>query len=401
MTLYKHINRRSLLASSAGVLGILSLGPSFLAMASSRPFVTYQNLKNLGPLGRANSLGMRLPEGFAGRLIAASGQKVWLRNGAESSYTWHTYPDGGACFATDDGGWIYVSNSEITLSRGGVGALRFDKHGQVIDAYSILRRTSKNCAGGPTPWGTWLSCEEISSGKVYECDPYGQMPAKVREGLGTFKHEAAAIDPVHSVVYLTEDQVDGCFYRYIPGSAPVGGRIDLDKGVLEVAVVQQNAYVIWERVPNPNPGFFNTATRKQVRSASKFNGGEGIWYHDGLVYFTTKGDDRIWSYDTREQTLGIIYDKSTTPSPILSGVDNIVVSDDGHILVAEDGGSMQIVVIGPYGDMYPLVQLVDQDHSEITGPAINHLNNRLYFSSQRGPTRFSRGMTYELMGQFA
>jgi secreted PhoX family phosphatase len=82
---------------------------------------------------------------------------------------------------------------------------------------------------------------------------------------------------------------------------------------------------------------------------------------------------------------------------MLKGVDNVMVTADGHILVAEDGGDMQIVILGPGGEIYPLVQVVGQDSSEITGPAINHLGNRLYFSSQRGD---GFGITYEVSGNF-
>ncbi|MFW7380809.1 MAG: hypothetical protein ACOH5I_18485 [Oligoflexus sp.] len=79
------LNRRSFLGKSAGALGVLSLGPSFLAMASSRPFVNYRSLKELGPLGRANSFGMRLPEGVSGRVIAEAGKKVPIESVRSSS----------------------------------------------------------------------------------------------------------------------------------------------------------------------------------------------------------------------------------------------------------------------------------------------------------------------------
>ncbi len=399
----KTLDRRNFLLNSIGAMGALSLGPGLTSMVSAQPFVDYRTLKNLGPLQAANAVGLRLPAGFTGQLIAQAGKKVRRVDGSETAYKWHTFPDGGACFATDDGGWIYVSNSEVPFSGGGAGALRFNSDGGIIDAYSILDGTTSNCAGGPTPWGTWLSCEEYSGGRVFECDPYGKQPSVLCEGLGKFKHEAAAVDPVNGHIYLTEDESDGRFYRYTPSEIDSDGRMNLQKGLLEVAVVDNDGNVNWVALTNPVPGTFSTPTRQQIKNSRAFDGGEGIWFHEGTIYLTSKGDNRVWSYSTTEQKLGIVYDKALAKNKILSGVDNIVVSKDGHILVAEDGDDMQIVILGPYGDVYPLVQVIDQNHSEITGPAINPLNNRLYFSSQRGPKALfdSNGLTYQVIGSFA
>ena len=130
-----------------------------------------------------------------------------------------------------------------------------------------------------------------------------------------------------------------------------------------------------------------------------FNGGEGIAYHDGRIIFTTKGDNRVWSYHTQSQQLGILYDASDSLTPILTGVDNLTVSQNGDIYVAEDGGNLQIVVIDNQGDLYPIVQLEGQDRSEITGIAFSPDGSRLYLSSQRGTSGLSEnGITYEIQG---
>ena len=93
--------------------------------------------------------------------------------------------------------------------------------------------------------------------------------------------------------------------------------------------------VQWTRVPDPSAD--PVATRLQVESSTAFAGGEGIWFHDRVVYFSTKGDNRIWAYETDTAVLSIIYDAATSSTPILTGVDNLTVSPAGDILVAEGG----------------------------------------------------------------
>ena len=353
-------------------------------------------IANLGPLREPDENGLRLPAGFRSRIVARSGEVLGRRG-----YEWHRAPDGGAVFDTPDGGWIYVSNSEY--APGGVGALRFASNGDVVDAYPILARTLRNCAGGPTPWGTWLSCEEFDVGRVWECDPMGGEQGAVRPALGVFRHEAVAIDPVHQHAYLTEDVRDGRFYRFVPDSL-IDGRANLSAGELQAAEVigGSEGRVEWRTVPDP--GFTGeTPTRMQVPTSTAFDGGEGIWYHRGVVYFSTKGDNRIWAYDIDDANLTILYDAATSSTPILTGVDNVTVSAAGDVLVAEDGGDMQIVAITPKGSVLPIVQIVGQDRSEITGPAFGPGGNRLYFSSQRGfdgTLRESLGITYEVTGPF-
>jgi secreted PhoX family phosphatase len=365
-------------------------GNEFAFTPIARPRLV-SSIAAIGALGEPDANGVRLPPGFTARIVAKSGAAPV----SGKPYVWHSAPDGGATFPTADGGWIYVSNSEVPFA-GGVGALRFDAAGNPVDAYRILDGTNVNCAGGPTPWDTWLSCEEIYKGRVHECDPRGELPAVARPALGVFKHEAAAVDPIRHHVYLTEDENDGCFYRFVPDGLAKHGFANLSAGKLEVAEVKADGSVTWHLLPDPT---FELAvpTRLQIAQATHFDGGEGIWWHAGVVYFTSKGDNHVRAYDTNASSMTALYAGDSLAEPVLSGVDNVTVSASGDVLVAEDGGDMQIVAILPSGELKPLMQLVGYPDSEITGPAFDPSGTRLYFSSQRGA---NGGTTFEITGPF-
>lgn len=401
------LSRRRVLRHGAQGLG--ALGLSLFGSAVAVPVARAGGADDFGPLLPADGNGLRLPLGFSSRIVAETG--VLVPNTAQTPHVWHGAPDGGATFSTEDGGWVYVSNAE--LGSGGAGALRFTADGTIADAYTILSGTSINCAGGPTPWDTWLSCEEVPAGRVYECNPMAASQGVPVPTLGTFKHEAAAVDSVHSKVYLTEDRVNGRLYRFSPTSYP-----SLEFGTLEVAeTLDPNGLgdimpgevrtLAWHPLLDPNPvgGGINDpfhqpaderATRFQVPASTEFNGGEGCWYKGLRVYFSTKGDGRIWEIDTRTDQISIYYDQATNPSPLLTGVDNVYVATNRDVYVAEDPGNMEIVALTPSGGVHPIVQITGVTGSEVTGPALSPDGTRLYFSSQRNP-----GMTYEVTGPFA
>ncbi|MGH2726440.1 MAG: alkaline phosphatase PhoX, partial [Actinomycetota bacterium] len=367
-------------------IGGAVMGPAFWERVFAAP--TIPGPSQYGPLQRRDANGLMLPEGFTSRVIARSGTPV-----VPAPYIYPPFPDGAHTFAAAGGGWIHVVNSEFPVSTdspipdsiqrlGGVSAIRFDGAGELVDAYRILGDTRTNCAGGATPWGTWLSCEEFddsirggstaSAGLVWECDPAGSREAVVRPALGAFKHEAAAVDPATNHVYLTEDVSDGRLYRFTPASF-TGTAKDLEKGTLQAAQLvgpKQGPWdVVWHTIADPSAA--RESTRYQVTKATAFDGGEGCFFDSGIVYFTTKGDNRVWRLDPGDDSLRVHYDPATSPDPQLTGVDNITGSPSGDLYVAEDGGNMEVVQLLPDGRTIAAVRVTGQDDSEIAGLAFD------------------------------
>jgi uncharacterized protein len=392
------ISRRQLIVSGALAAGALGGSPRLLREALAAP--ARAGASPYGPLGPADANGLMLPPGFSSREVARGLSQV-------AGYPWPVFPDGQATFATGDGGWILVTNSESLAATGaGSSAIRFRPDGSIAAAYRILGGTNANCAGGPTPWGTWLSCEEHASGLVWECDPAGQLLAQARPALGVFNHEAAAVEPAGVQLYLTEDQGDGGFYRFTPAAYP-----SLLEGLLEVAVVAADGSVGWRAVPNPTPTPLETPTRQQVPEMTRFNGGEGIWHDGGVLYFTTKGDRRVWAYHARTGLLEIVFDHALAPDSSLDAVDNITVSAAGEIFVCEDGGNMEIGLITPEREVSPFLRFTGAAHpvsgeykSEVCGVVFDPSGTRMYCTSQRAhPSSSSApgpGAVYEISGPF-
>jgi uncharacterized protein len=400
--------RRDLIRAGVGVAGIFTLGPAFWeALAAPAPV----GPSPYGPLGPPDANGIRLPAGFRSRIVARGNQPV-----QRTSYVWHVFSDGASTFRTSDEGWILVSNSEVPTpvdlpfappignpGEGGASAIRFGPNGAIRNAYRILSGTSSNCAGGPTPWRTWLSCEEIEDGMVWECDPRGVHEARVRPALGVFKHEAVCVDPRLGHLYLSEDEGDGGLYRFTPRR-----KGDLSAGRLEIARVRRDQVVEWKRVPDPSAA--TRPLREQVAGATEFKRGEGIWFDSDRVYLATTSDSRIWEYNTQSQRIRVIYDPARIENAPLTDVDNITVSRSGDLFVCEDNGGPDpfdicIVTREPKRRVARFLKLTGPQHgdpdteavSEVAGVCFSPKGGRMYLSSQRG---YGAGVVYEVTGPF-
>jgi uncharacterized protein len=389
------MRRREFIGLGIGGTAAASLGAAFwndlFSSASSAPL---RRGRGYGPLGPPDEHGFRLPQGFRARLVGRGEEAV-----GGSGYRWHIASDGMATFAADGGGYILVSNSE-TLD-GGASAIRFGAGGEVEDAYRILSGTTQNCSGGATPWGTWLSCEEVEDGRVWECDPSGRRRPVAHAAMGGFKHEAAAVDGRGRRIYLTEDLVDGGLYRFTPKRWP-----DLSCGLLEIARVRRGGRVEWVEVPDPSAA--RERTRRQVKGSTRFKRGEGIWLDGGTLYVSTTADHRVHAYDTRRERIRVAYDGLASPSAPLLRVDQMTGAPWGEVFVCEDIATDEIDmgVISPDRTVARFLSVTGAAHrgSELTGVTFDPSGSRMYVASQRAFPKSELepgpGAIYEITGPF-
>jgi secreted PhoX family phosphatase len=388
------LTRRQLIGAGVGGVATVAVGGALWRdTLHAAPGGERRPVSGYGPRAAADPNGIRLPDGFSARVVAQGEQPV-----AHTGYRWHLASDGMATFPTDDGGWILVSNSE-TLD-GGASAIRFTARGEIADAYRILSGTLQNCSGGGTPWGTWLSCEEVEGGHVWECDPTGRRAAVKLPALGAFKHEAAAVDPRGERVYMTEDLIDGGFYRFTPRRWP-----DLSAGLLEIATVDRAGRTTWTEVPDP--AATTAPTRRQLSTSTEFKRGEGLWRDGDVVYVSTTADHRIHAYDIATGRFELLYDGLASREAPLLRVDQLTATRAGEIFVCEDLATdeIDIGVLERDGAVSRFLSATGPEHamSELTGVTFDPSGSRMYFASQRaggsdgmpGP-----GAIYEISGPF-
>lgn len=268
--------------------------------------------------------------------------------------------------------------------RGGATRLRFDTHcGEWLSSEVVLAGTAANCAGGVTPRGSWLTCEEEISGPpqgydhthgwVFEVPAQGMATPVPLRDMGRFKHEAVCVDVQTGYVFETEDdRYTSGFYRFRPGrrgsalALAGGGILEMlkVKGVPNADLMLINTgetfEVEWVPIDDPQLGLQSGvgpygSIDGQTTSASgpffqgyqeggaQFRRLEGCWFDDfdRLIYFTdTEGgfprQGAVWCYDPSLETLRAVY---VSPGPgTLDNPDNITVSPRGGLLLCEDGG---------------------------------------------------------------
>jgi secreted PhoX family phosphatase len=368
--------RRAFL-QGGGALAIGAALPPPLSFVFSRP----ASAAGAGPLVPDPRGLLDLPPGFAYKVLERRGDAM------ADGYRVPGSPDGMACFTGPGNTLVLMRNHEVGLNEPAASPYRpgqlpsplaYDPTGYggvtrlVIDAVTldrmssnlVLAGTSRNCAGGVSPWG-WLSCEEHvtpAHGYVFVCPTDAsavRAPQRI-VGYGHFNHEAAAVDPATSICYLTEDRPDGCLYRFLPVDAarPFEGRLQALRVVGRDRyptgsgglAVGQALDVGWLDVGDPDPVADTIRSAAQARGAAGFARGEGLWLHQASVYVCSTsggpaGTGQIFRLvPNAGHTGGRLELIAQSPGPTtLDMPDNITIAPWGGLFMAEDGGGRNYI----------------------------------------------------------
>ncbi len=336
---------------------------------------------------------------------------------------------------------IYDSGSGVNPGLGGTTTLIYDEaSGVVTNQYMSLAGTYNNCAGGISPWGSWITCEEDVTradgetilqdhGYVFEVpmDTQGLVAPTPIKPMGRFNHEAVAIDPVSGCVYLTEDRHDGLFYRFVPNEKEnlhAGGQLQvlairdrdqLDTRNWEETAVQKNQplEVYWMDIDNVESPEDDLRYRGFEAGAARFARGEGIWMGEGELFFAcTNGGPQnfgqVFRYKCspyegteKESTNPPMLDlyAESNDKTVLHMCDNLTVAPWGDLLLCEDNGSLNhIRGIDKNGEIYTFA-CNRVSTSELTGIVFSPSGKTLFVNVQEnGDTVAITGPWEELAG---
>ncbi|AFZ22960.1 putative phosphatase [Cylindrospermum stagnale PCC 7417] len=404
--------------AGAGTAGALLLSP-LQAFYAKRTLAA-------GPYGAlvSDPLGvLDLPAGFSYVRLSETGQMM------NDGYTVPGGHDGMGAFAGANGNTILIRNHELsptssngvgapnskkydTKGRGGTTTLVVSSNGALVSHYGTLAGTYRNCAGGPTPWGSWLSCEESfevgnkKHGYIFEVpsSATGFVTPVPLVAMGRFNHEAAAVDPDTGYVYLTEDRSDGLLYRFVPNTAnnlSAGTLYALKITAIPQAntttgfTVGQSHAVSWVQIANPDPASDTVRVAGFNLGAAKFARGEGIFYGNGDIYFCctsggSAGLGQVWRYTPATETLRLYIQPNN--SGTLDFPDNIVVAPNNDIFLCEDGGGTDFIVgVTPTGSLYKFARNA-LNTNEFAGACFSP-NGQIMFVNMQTP-----GITFAITG---
>lgn len=417
------LGRRSFLVGGAAMVagGAVGLRSLFAARRPHAPRAT-----PFGPLVPDPRGLLDLPQGFSYRILERAGDVM------DDGYVVPARADGMACFTLPDGQLALMRNHEIRglvggaytgrpappeayspKHAGGVTRLVVDpKTFTRVSSNLVLTGTCINCAGGPSPWG-WLSCEEtIESGHgyVFLCDVGAErvQPPRRVTSYGRFKHEAAAVDPATHIAYLTEDQGDSSFYRFVPTSkdTPFAGKLQALAVVGKDRFATGSAMRLHERVPirwvdvdEFDPAQDSVRAQAQARGAAVFVRGEGVSFANGTVYVgATAGGPVAGGQIFRVVPDGDggtleLFAQSEDPD-VLDMPDNITVSPWGEVYMAEDpSGHPFLRGLTPTGELFDFARNALSD-SEFAGVSFAPDGRALFVNIQ------DDGLTLAITGPF-
>lgn len=416
-------------------------GSAFAALAVSGCMVRGEGMglagwKGYGPLQPDPQELLDLPAGFSYRVISRLGDA--MTDGGRVP----DHADGMGCFDLGNGRIALVRNHELMPGQdtggsaargydrldggeflaGGTTTLVLDARTLAVEAqYRSLAGTIRNCAGGTTPWGSWLSCEEFVSsaggrlgkdhGYIFEvpATATGPVEAVPLKAMGRFNHEAACVDPATGVAYLTEDRGDGLLYRFIPrvpGKLAEGGRLQalaLDGGITDSrnkAAVSMRAgewfAVRWVDIARPDSAEDDLRRQGAAQGAVLFARGEGIHMGEGELYFAcTSGGaaelGQIFRLQPRASGDRLqLFFESNSPDQFNYG-DNLTVAPNGHLVVCEDQYTEvvdnHLRGITPSGVAYALARLHLQ--TEFAGACFSPDGRTLFVNAFRPATTFA------------